>query len=283
MSFSTVSLGGREIKVNVMKEIGNERKIERVAELLLQHLPCVVLTGAGLSTQSGLPDFRSPEKGLWTRLEKMSDSTSTVMTLQGFKEQPEAFYSRFRLFLEKILSAKPNPAHIALAELEASGYIRAIITMNGDMLHQKAGSQNILEMHGTVARAVCISCYQSDDGIHNWQQYLETGKIPRCRHCCGIMKPDVILTGEQLPVKMVMQAKKLLHESNMVLAVGTSFSGGPVMKWVEKAREQGKKMVIINLSSTILDSIADVVIQADVVDVLPAIAGILVHSRKAIL
>jgi NAD-dependent deacetylase len=266
-----------------MNEIGNKRKIEQVAELLSQYSPCVALTGAGLSTHSGLPDFRSPEKGLWTRLEKLPDSASSVMTLQGFKVRPEIFYNHFRLFLEKILSAKPNPAHLALAELEASGYIRAIITMNGDMLHQKAGSQNVLELHGTVARAVCISCYQLDNGVRHWPQYLETGNIPRCRHCGGIMKPDVILTGEQLPVKMVMQAKKLLHESNMILAVGTSFSGGPIMKWVEKAREQGKKMIIINLSPTILDSIADVVISVDVVEVLPALAEKLVHPRKAIL
>jgi NAD-dependent deacetylase len=256
----------------VMDEFGNQRKIEQVAEILLQHPFCVALTGAGLSTQSGLPDFRSPGKGLWEQVEKMPDSVSAVMTLQGFKMNPEAFYNRFRLFLERILSAKPNPAHIALAELEACGYIQAIITMNGDTLHQTAGSQKVIEIHGTIARAICISCYQPDEGMYHWQQYIENGKIPQCRHCGGIMKPDVILTGEQLPVRMVLEAKKLLHECDVVIAVGTSFSGGPVMNWIEKVREQGKKIVIINLSPTILDSIADVVIRADVAEVLPAIA-----------
>jgi len=255
-----------------MNENSVQRKLEQVAKILLQHSPCVALTGAGLSTRSGLPDFRSPGKGLWARLEEMPDSASEVMTLQGFKEYPEVFYSRFGLFVEKVLSAKPNPAHIALAELEACGHLQAIITMNGDMLHQKAGSQNVIEMHGTLARAICISCYQPDDGMVHWQQYLESGKIPQCRHCGGIMKPDVILTGEQLPVKMVMKAKKFLGESNVILAVGTSFAGGPVMKWIENACEQGKKMVIINLTPTILDTVAEVVIQADVLDVLPAIA-----------
>jgi len=255
-----------------MDKNGNQRKIGQIAGILLQHPFCVALTGAGLSTQSGLPDFRSPGKGLWTQLEKMPDSASAVMTLQGFKINPEEFYSRFRLFLERILSAKPNPAHIALAELESSGYIQAIITMNGDMLHQKAGSQRVIEMHGTIDRAVCISCYQPDDGMVHWQQYLENGVIPQCRHCGGIMKPDVILTGEQLPVKMVMEAKKLLRESNLILAVGTSFSGGPVMNWIEKACEGGKKIVIINLTPTILDTVAEVVIRADVTEVLPALA-----------
>jgi len=255
-----------------MDEISNQRKIEQVAEILLEHLPCVAFTGAGLSTRSGLPDFRSPGRGLWAQLEKMPEGASAVMTLQGFKEHPEAFYSRFRFFLEKILSAKPNPAHVALAELETRGLIQAIITMNGDMLHQKAGSQNIIEMHGTLATAVCISCYQPDDGMLHWQQYLEAGEIPQCRRCGGIMKPDVILTGEQLPVKMVMKAKNLLGESNLILAVGTSFAGGPIMNWVEKACERGKKIIIINLTPTILDSVAEVVIRADVVDVLPALA-----------
>lgn len=255
-----------------MEEIENKRKIEQVTEILLQHPFCVALTGAGLSTQSGLPDFRSPGKGLWEQLERMPDSASVVMTLQGFIANPEAFYSRFRLFLEKILSAEPNPAHIALAELEASGYIQAIITMNGDMLHQKAEAQRVLEIHGTIARAVCISCYQPDEGMYHWQRYIESGRIPQCRQCGGIMKPDVILTGEQLPVRMVLEAKKLLTKCNAVMAVGTSFSGGPVMNWIEKAHEQGKKLVIVNLSPTILDSIGDVVIRADVTEVLPAIA-----------
>jgi NAD-dependent deacetylase len=252
--------------------ISNPIEIDKVAGILLQHSPCVALTGAGLSTQSGLPDFRSPGKGLWEQIEKMPGGISAATTLQGFKVNPEAFYSRFGLLLERIISAKPNPAHIALAELEVRGYIQAIITMNGDMLHQKAGSQNVVEIHGTIARAICLSCYQPDEGIYHWQQYIETGKIPRCRHCDGIMKPDVILTGEQLPVRMVMKAKKLLLESNVIMAIGTSFSGGPVMNWVERACKQGKKLAIINLSPTLLDSIADVVIRADVAEVLPAIA-----------
>ena len=262
-----------------MDEIGNQRKIEQVAEILLQHSSCVALTGAGVSTPSGLPDFRSPGKGLWEQLEKIPDSASAVMTLQGFKVNPEAFYSRFRLFLEKILSAKPNPAHIALAELEALRYIQAIITMNGDMLHQKAGSQRVIEIHGSVARAVCISCYQSDEGMYHWQQYLENDKIPQCRHCGGIMKPDVILTGEQLPAKMVMKTKSLLRESNIILAIGTSFSGGPVMRWIEKTCEQGKKIIIINLSPTIMDTVAEVVIRADAIEILPLLAKKLGKSR----
>jgi len=124
-----------------MDETGNQTKIERAAEILAQRPYCAALTGAGLSTRSGLPDFRSPGKGLWVQMEKMPPGTAELMTLQGFKENPEAFYRHFRPYLEMILSAKPNPAHTALAELEAGGYLQAILTMNGDMLHQKAGSR----------------------------------------------------------------------------------------------------------------------------------------------
>lgn len=254
-----------------MDETSDRRKIGQVAEILSKHPFCVALTGAGLSTQSGLPDFRNPGKGLWARLGELPDLASGVMTLQGFKEAPEAFYDCFRPFFDKILAAKPNPAHMAMAEMEACGYIQALITMNGDMLHQKAGSQRVIQIHGTIGRAVCITCYQVVEGLSLWQGYVETGKIPRCPLCGGMMKPDVILTGEQLPAKKVLETKKLLHKCEVVLAAGTSFSGGPVMHLMEKAREPGKKMVIVNLSPTIWDSTADIVIRADVTRVLPAI------------
>jgi NAD-dependent deacetylase len=248
-----------------------ERSIEQVVELLKQHRSCVALTGAGLSTRSGIPDFRSPGTGLWTRIEDLTDDYAKVMTLWGFSQNPEGFYQRFRFLLAIILSAEPNPAHLALAALEGGGYLQGIVTQNGDMLHQKAGSQRVIEIHGTIARATCIRCYQSNDGMSYWQRLLAEGTVPQCRHCGGVMKPDVILTGEQLPRQMVLQAKRLLQTCDLILAAGTSFAGGPIMSWVEKACEQGKRLIILNLSPTILDSLSDVVIQADVVEVLPAI------------
>jgi len=245
--------------------------IEQVVELLKQHRSCVALTGAGLSTRSGIPDFRSPGAGLWDQIENLPDDYSRVMTLQGFTQNPEAFYKRFRFLLDVVLSAEPNRAHLALAALEAGGYLQGIVTQNGDMLHQKAGSQKVIEIHGTIARATCISCYQSDEGLSYWGKLLAEGTVPQCRHCGGVMKPDVILTGEQLPRQTVLQAKKLLQTCDLILAAGTSFAGGPIMTWVEAACKLGKRLIILNLSPTILDSLADVVIQADVVEALPAI------------
>jgi NAD-dependent deacetylase len=250
-----------------------ESGIERVVELIKEHRSYVALTGAGLSTRSGIPDFRSPGVGLWDRIENIPDDQVKLMTLHGFAQNPGAFYKRFRILLEIILSAEPNRAHFALSTLEAKGYLQGIITQNGDMLHQKAGSQKVNEIHGTIARATCLSCYQSDEGLSYWRKLLAEGTVPQCRHCGGVMKPDVILTGEQLPRQKVLQAKKLLQTCDLILAAGTSFAGGILMTWVEAACAQGKKLIIMNLSPTILDSLADVVLQADVVEAFPAIVG----------
>jgi len=190
-----------------MAEHGDQRSIDRVVDLLSQRPSCVALTGAGLSTRSGLPDFRSPDTGLWARIETMPEGEASVMTLQGFKENPATFYRRFSFLLEKILSAEPNPAHFDLAQLEASGYLQAIVTQNRDLLHQKAGSQQVIEIHGTIARAMCLSCYRADDGLVHWQRLLADGSIPRCRYCGGVMKPDVILTGEQLPAQLALSVR----------------------------------------------------------------------------
>ena len=264
-----------------MTEMGDQSSIEKVVGILSPRPSCVALTGAGLSTRSCIPDFRSPSEGLWERLEKMPEEEAKLMTIQGFKENPEAFYQRFRLFLDRIFSAEPNPAHFALARLEAGGHIQAIVTQNGDMLQQKSGSQQVIEIHGTIARATCITCYRSDEGAFHWRRLLAEGTIPKCPYCGGVMKPDVILTGEQLPAQQVLKAKKLLQECEVILAAGTSFSGGPIMTWVEQACERGKKLVIINLSPTILDPVAEVVVRADVVEALPTIAQGCLGSRMA--
>lgn len=246
--------------------------VERLAGLLARRPACVALTGAGLSTRSGLPDFRSPGSGLWELAERLPDDQARLMTLQGFKEAPEAFYDRFRPFLAAVLSAAPNPAHGALAQLEAAGYLQGVITQNGDGLHQKAGSQTVVEIHGSLATATCLRCHQSDTGPPLWQAFCAQGEIPRCRHCGGLMKPDIILTGEQLPWQAALKARTLLRESALVLIAGTSLPGGPVLAWLEAACDRGARLAIINLGPTLLDSAAEVVVRADVVEALPAIA-----------
>ena len=258
-----------------------QSSIDHLVEILSQRPACVALTGAGLSTRSGIPDFRSPDAGLWARLDRLPDvEQSRVMTIHSFKENPAGFYQRFSPLLATILSAEPNPAHHALARLEADGYVRAIVTQNGDMLHQQAGSQQVIEIHGTLARAICLSCYRWDEGLPHWQQLLADGTVPHCRQCGGLLKPDVILTGEQLPALLVLKARRLLQACDVILAVGTSFSVRPVVDWVERACAQGKKLAIVNLTPTSLDSVAEVVIRDDVVEVLPLVVEKLSHSHS---
>lgn len=245
--------------------------VEPVAALLAGRPRCVALTGAGLSTRSGLPDFRSPGVGLWDLAGRLPDDQARLMTLQGFKESPAAFYERFRPFLQGVLSAAPNLAHRALAELEAAGYLQGVITQNGDGLHQKAGSHVVVEIHGSLATATCLRCYRSDAGPPFWQALCARGEVPRCRHCGNLMKPDVILSGEQLPWRAVVNARALLRDCEAVLIAGTSLPGGPVLAWLEAACGRGARLLIVNLSPTLLDSAAEAVVRADVLDALPAL------------
>jgi len=253
----------------------SDPRIQQAAGLLAESRAAVAFTGAGISTPSGIPDFRSPETGLWARLEAAgADETQTGM-IQSFGHDPQTFYERMRPLFEKIITAEPNAAHYALAELEAKGYIRAVITQNADMLHQRAGSKNVIEVHGTLAEAICISCYLVAPFRPLLEKFLEDGRTPRCEKCGGAMKPNVILTGEQLPMQAVLAAKQAMRGSDVVLVAGTSLAGGPATALMDVAYLQGSKLIIVNQTPTIMDASAEAVIHMDVVVALPAIAEIL--------
>src|SRR6185436_2170525 len=168
--------------------------IEDAAVLFRSAKRAVVLTGAGISTPSGIPDFRSEGTGLWSRDEPME-----VASLSTFRTAPERFFNWFQPLASRIFNAQPNPAHLALAGFERSGYLRTIITQNIDGLHQKAGSKHVVEMHGTLLTLSCTNCFKQFEADLYLQPFIGTGKIPQCLNCNGILKPDVILFGEQLP------------------------------------------------------------------------------------
>jgi NAD-dependent deacetylase len=172
----------------------------------------VVLTGAGISTPSGIPDFRSPGSGLWSRYNPME-----VASLSAFRYEPEKFLAWFRPFAEKILLALPNPAHRALALLERAGYLHTIITQNFDGLHQRAGSDQVLEMHGTLASLSCIGCFQKFEAERFIPRYIHENELPRCPECEQILKPDVILYEEQLPKQTWLQAKQACKNCNIII------------------------------------------------------------------
>ena len=245
-------------------------EVQKAARLLEGSRSAIAFTGAGISTRSGLPDFRSPETGLWARRD-VSGVDIQVMSSHRFALDPQGFYRWYYVHDDYYLSADPNPAHFALAELEKLGYIHAIITQNVDILHQRAGSHHVIEVHGTLAQAVCIGCYKVVPSQSLLEKFLSDGRVPHCMECGGVMKPNVILTGEQLPVGALHAARQAVRQCDVMLVAGTSLSGGPATALAEMAYTHMAQLIIINNTPTPLDSVAKVVIRADVVNVLPAI------------
>jgi len=247
--------------------------IEFAADLLRQAERTMVLTGAGISTPSGIPDFRSEGTGLWSR-----DEPLEVASLNTFRTAPERFYQWFRPLARQIFNAQPNPAHLALADLEKAGRVRLIATQNIDILHQKAGSRNVVEMHGTLATLSCTACFSKWGSEKYVESFAEHGTIPRCPKCNAILKPDVILFGEQLPQAAWMEAQKGARGCDLMLVVGSSLEVLPVAGLPMQALDRGAHLVIINNSPTYLTARADLVILEDVAEILPLIAEQVLHG-----
>jgi NAD-dependent deacetylase len=247
--------------------------IEFAADLLRQAERAVVLTGAGISTPSGIPDFRSEGTGLWSHDEPME-----VASLNTFRTAPERFYHWFRPLARQIFNAQPNPAHIAIAELEKAGRLRMIVTQNIDFLHQKAGAQHVVETHGTLNTLSCTQCFQQTKSEDCLEKFLNDGTIPLCPLCGAILKPDVILFGEQLPQKAWMEAQREARQCDLMLVAGSSLEVLPVAGLPMQALDRGAHLIIVNNSPTYLNVRADLVILEDVAEVLPAIAEQVLHG-----
>jgi NAD-dependent deacetylase len=247
--------------------------IEDAAVLIRKAERAVVLTGAGISTPSGIPDFRSEGTGLWSREEPLE-----VASLTTFRTTPERFFQWFHPLAGRIFHAQPNAAHRALADFERAGHVRAIITQNIDALHQKAGSQHVIEMHGSLQTLTCTNCFKKFEAGPFLEPYIETGKIPQCLNCNGILKPDVILFGEQLPQSAWVEAQRAAHQCDLMLVAGSSLEVLPVAGLPMQALDRGAHLIIINNTPTYLNVRADVVIQDDVATTIPEIAKRVFHG-----
>jgi NAD-dependent deacetylase len=241
--------------------------IARAAALLRGANHAVALTGAGSSTPSGIPDFRSPGVGLWEQANPME-----VASLYAFRRNPGAFYAWMRPLAAALLAAEPNAGHRALAKLEAGGWLKAIITQNIDGLHQRAGAREVLELHGHLREATCIRCYKvvpTGELIHD---FLASGEVPRCSECGGVLKPNVVLFGEQLPIAVVNAAMAHVRRADLMLVVGSSLEVMPASHLPLAVLEHSGRLVVVNLIPTYIDDLAEVVIHADLAEVLPRIA-----------
>ena len=240
--------------------------IEGVATALASAGHAVALTGAGVSTASGIPDFRS-EGGIWDEFDPAEFHYSR------FKADPAGFWDRRVDMHEAVYGGDvaPNAAHEALAELERRGLLDAVITQNIDGLHHAAGSQEVIELHGNAERVVCENCGQRRDA-GPIRQRIDDGELPpRCDRCDGVLKPDVVLFGEQLPQTAFQQARDHARQADVFLAVGSSLSVQPAASLPSTARRTGGMVVLVNLERTPVSDRVDYEFLADVTDVLPAV------------
>ena len=247
-------------------------QIEHAADLLQASRYAVALTGAGISTPSGIPDFRSSDNGLWRKYNPME-----VASLSAFRTRPEKFFDWFRPLTNLIIEAQPNPAHQALAHLEKIGILKSIITQNIDGLHQKAGSQSIYEIHGSLNTLTCVECYRQFRASEYVKPYVEDGIVPHCRECGGLLKPDVILFEEQLPRQVWLAAEEEIRKSDLMIVVGSSLEVNPVAQLPYKVVARGGKLLIVNQQTTYMNDRADLVFSADAAEVLPKIVESLIH------
>ena len=242
-----------------------EEEVGRVAGMILEARRIVVFTGAGVSTESGIPDFRSPG-GFWTRFDPED------FTIDKFLSSPETRRKQWRFLLsgDLIKDASPNAAHEAIAEMEAMGRLDCVITQNIDNLHQKAGNApgRVYELHGTMHWIRCLQCggrYPLEEILG---QYRTAADPPACGRCGGIMKPDVIFFGEALPEETLEEATRHAGRCDLLIVVGSSLVVYPAATLPFIAKESGAKLAIVNLSPTPADRIADVVINASAGDTL---------------
>ena len=242
-------------------------EIERAAQLLRGARRVVALTGAGLSTESGIPDFRSPG-GVWERFRPIE--------YQEFLASHAAREEHWRYkhaTVPVMLAAEPNPAHRALAELEAAGRLQAVITQNIDGLHQRAGSRRVLELHGTNLEAVCLRCERRVP-IHAALARLDAGEdVPTCSACGGWLKPATVSFGQSLPADVLREAAMLAEQSDCFLALGSSLLVNPAASLAGVAKRSGAALIIVTLGETPYDELADVRIHAKVGEVLPQVVA----------
>jgi NAD-dependent deacetylase len=218
---------------------------------------------------SGIPDFRSPGKGIWQRVDPMK-----VATIDAFHRDTKRFWDFYRPRFEMLADKRPNPAHEALAELERRGHLSAVITQNIDRLHRSAGSQEVIEVHGSVETSSCTTCGASWP-LERVEELFDEDGIAVCSGCMGKVKPDVVLFGEMLPVEAIERARQLAESADLMICVGSSLEVFPAAGLPELTLAAGGAVAIVTQSSTPYDREAVVRLEGDVAQELPAVVAAL--------
>jgi NAD-dependent deacetylase len=234
-----------------------------LAELLRNAGSCVALTGAGVSTESGIPDFRSPT-GIWARYDPME-----YATIEAFENDPEKVWGFYALRYRTLTRAEPNEAHVALAELERRGIVSTVITQNIDLLHERAGSRDVIEVHGSIRECVCLAC-GTRYGLEDVLRMLDGTAVPRCT-CGQVLKPGVVMFGELLEADAIDRAFQLARDAKLLLVVGSTLEVQPVAGLPWETVTAGGDVAIVNLGPTAFDARAMLRIDGKAGEVLRAV------------
>ncbi len=236
--------------------------IKQLAEDIFRSKKTIALTGAGISVESGIPDFRSAG-GLWSRYDP-----EEYAHIDGFRREPVKIWNMLREIIAVIEAASPNAGHKALAQLEEMGYLSSVITQNVDGLHQAAGSRHVIEFHGTNRYLVCLRC-----GYRGETKSFETqSAVPYCPNCGAVLKPDVVFFGEPIPADAMREAFEEARQADLVLVVGTSAVVFPASSIPSTAKEHGAKVVEVNLEETPLTgAVSDYIIKGPAGETLPEV------------
>ena len=245
------------------------REVERLAELLGQSRRAVALTGAGVSVPSGIPDFRTPETGLWANVDPIE-----VAHIDVFEREPERFWAYYRPRFSTLGDKEPNRAHAALAELERRGLIEGVITQNIDRLHRAAGSENVIEVHGSIETSSCTACGEAF-GLDAIDDLFDERGVALCSDCGGAVKPDVVLFGEMLPAEAIERATALAEAADLMLCVGSSLVVHPVAGLPRLTLESGGRLAIVSKGGTPYDDEAELKLGGEVDEELAALVAAL--------
>jgi NAD-dependent deacetylase len=238
---------------------------ETLAELIRANQPCVALTGAGVSTESGIPDFRSPT-GIWARYDPME-----YATISAFRRDPVKVWDFYSKRLGVLVDAEPNAAHVALARLEERGFVEAIVTQNIDRLHERAGSRDVIEVHGSIRTSSCLDCGNRVP-LDEVERRLP---VPACDVCGAVLKPDVVMFGELLPEDAMARAAGLAQGAALMLVVGSSLEVWPVAGLPQETLDAGGRLAIVNRDATPYDRSATLLVRDSAAGVLDAVSSIL--------
>ena len=235
-----------------------------LADLIRTAQPCVVLTGAGISTESGIPDFRSPT-GIWATFDPME-----YATISAFRRDPEKVWSFYAPRFSMLTSAEPNDAHLALAELERRGFVSAVVTQNIDLLHERAGTRALVEVHGSIRECECLECGATYP-LADVRRMLDGAAVPRCLDCQAVLKPGVVMFGELLPEEAIDRAFELARAAALLLVVGSTLEVTPVGSLPRETAQSGGAVAIVNLGPTAFDRNATLKIEGKAGEVLRAV------------